>query len=74
VSAEENEDFSTHPVTALESKIDGLIRVHGDPTMEENIRYLANSDEGRHYGTVNIKILGRARQQAFRWRTGGQED
>jgi hypothetical protein len=74
VSVEENEDFRTHPVTALESRIDGLIRVNGDPTMEENIRYLANSEEGRHYGTVNIKIIGAARQQAYRWRKGTPED
>lgn len=73
VSEEENEDFRTHPVTPLESKIDGLVRVHGDPTLEENVRYLANSDEGRHYGTVNIKIIGAARQKAFRWRSANQE-
>jgi hypothetical protein len=70
VSPEENEDFRTHPVTALESRIDGLIRLSGDPTTEENVAYLASSDEGRHYGTVNIKIIGMARQQAYRWGTG----
>ena len=72
VPEEENADFRSHPVTALESRIDGLVRVHGDPTLEENVRYLANSDEGRGYGTTHIGIIAAARQQAFRWRVGSQ--
>lgn len=66
VTEEENPDFTSHPVTPLESRIDALITLHGDPTSENNVRFLADSDEGVNYGTVNIKITGRQRLAAWR--------
>lgn len=65
VSEEENPHFTSHPVTALESRIDGLISRRGDPTCEQNIRFLAGM-EGAGYGTVNIKILANKRLAAWR--------
>jgi hypothetical protein len=65
VSEEENPNFTSHPVSALESRIDGLIAHRGDPTCDENLRYLA-SMEGAGYGTENIKILARKRLAAWR--------
>lgn len=66
VGEEDNPDFTSHPVTPLESRIDGLIFHRGDPTSENNIRYLANSDEGTGYGTVHIKQFARMRLAAYR--------
>lgn len=65
VSEAENPDFTSHPVTALESRIDGLISHRGDPTDDANVRYLAN-EEGAGYGTVFIKQFGRQRLSAWR--------
>lgn len=65
VGEAENPDFTSHPVTPLESRIDGLIAHRGDPTDEANIRYLAN-EEGAGYGTVFIKEFARQRLQAWR--------
>lgn len=65
VSAEENPHFTSHPVSALESRIDALIVAGGDPSAENNIRYLAN-EEGEGYGTVNIKAFARLRLGARR--------
>lgn len=65
VSEEENPDFTSHPVTALESRIDGLISHRGDPTDAANIRYLAH-EEGASYGTLFIKEFAEKRLQAWR--------
>lgn len=65
VSEEENPNFTSHPVSALESRIDGLIFRRGDPTCDENLRYLA-STEGAGYGTENIRSLARKRLAAWR--------
>ncbi|WP_422758996.1 hypothetical protein [Paenarthrobacter sp. C1] len=65
VSEEENPNFRTHPVTPLESRIDGLIAHRGDPTDPANVRYLAN-DAGAGYGTVFIKQIAEQRLQAWR--------
>ncbi|HEX9086740.1 MAG TPA: hypothetical protein VF867_04360 [Arthrobacter sp.] len=65
VSEEENPNFTSHPVTALESRIDALIFHRGDPTCAENVRFLAGQ-EGAGYGTVNIKILAQKRLDAWR--------
>lgn len=65
VSEEENPNFTSHPVCPLESRIDGLIFHRGDPTCEQNIRFLAGM-EGAGYGTVNIKILAKKRLAAWR--------
>lgn len=66
VSEDENPNFTCHPVTALESRIDTFIVLGGDPTSENSVRYLADSDEGNGYGTVNIKITGQQRLAARR--------
>lgn len=66
VSEDENPDFTSHPVTRLESRIDALIAHGGDPTSENNVRYLAQSDEGSGYGTVNIKEFAEHRLRAWR--------
>jgi hypothetical protein len=66
VPENENPNFTSHPVTALESRIDALIALRGDPTSENNVRYLAQSDEGNGYGTVNIKIFAQQRLDAWR--------
>lgn len=66
VGEDDNPHFTSHPVTPLESRIDGLIFRHGDPTDENNIRYLAHSDEGAGYGTVHIKRFARLRLAAYR--------
>jgi hypothetical protein len=65
VSVEENPDFKSHPVTALESRIDGLITHRGDPLDAANLRYLAH-EEGAGYGSVFIKEF--ARQRFWAWR------
>jgi hypothetical protein len=65
VSEAENPDFTTHPVTLLESRIDGLISHRGDPTDAANVRYLAN-DAGEGYGTVFIKEIAEQRLRAWR--------
>ncbi|MET4144143.1 hypothetical protein [Arthrobacter sp. UYCo732] len=65
VSETDNPDFISHPVTALETRIDGLISHRGDPTDEANVRYLAN-EVGAGYGTVFIKEFARKRLQAWR--------
>lgn len=65
VSEEENPNFTSHPVSALESRIDGLIFHRGDPTSDQNLRFLA-SMEGSGYGTQNIKALARKRLAAWR--------
>lgn len=65
VTEDENPHFTSHPVTALESRIDGLIYHRGDPTDDQNIRFLAGM-EGNGYGTVNIKILAKRRLAAWR--------
>ncbi|QOT19293.1 hypothetical protein [Paenarthrobacter sp. YJN-5] len=65
VSEQENPNFRTHPVTPLESRIDGLISHRGDPTDPANVRYLAN-DAGAGYGTVFIKQIAEQRLQAWR--------
>lgn len=61
----ENPDFTSHPVTALESRIDALISHRGDPTDEANVQYLA-SEEGAGYGTVFIKEFAEHRLRAWR--------
>lgn len=66
VSEEENPNFTSHPVTPLESRIDALIFHRGDPTSGNNVRYLAQSDEGSGYGTVNIKEFAEGRLRAWR--------
>lgn len=66
VSEDENPDFTSHPVTPLESRIDALIFHRGDPTSGNNVRYLAQSDEGAGYGTVNIKEFAERRIRAWR--------
>ncbi|ACL41912.1 hypothetical protein Achl_3961 (plasmid) [Pseudarthrobacter chlorophenolicus A6] len=65
VSEAENPNFTSHPVTALESRIDGLIFHRGDPTDEANLRYLAH-EEGAHYGSVFIKEFAKMRLRAWR--------
>lgn len=65
VSADENPHFTSHPVTALESRIDALILAGGDPAAEHNVRYLADT-EGDGYGTANIKAFARIRLGARR--------
>jgi hypothetical protein len=65
VSEDENPDFRTHPVTLLETRIDGLISHRGDPTDPANVRYLAN-DAGAGYGTVFIKEIAKQRLAAWR--------
>jgi hypothetical protein len=65
VSEEENPNFTSHPVTALESRIDGLISHRGDPTDPVNLRYLAH-EEGAGYGSVFIKEFAKQRLQAWR--------
>jgi hypothetical protein len=65
VSEEENPNFTSHPVTALESRIDGLISHRGDPTDPANLRYLAQ-EEGAGYGSVFIKEFAHQRLQAWR--------
>jgi hypothetical protein len=66
VSEEENPNFTSHPVNALESAIDGLISHRGDPTCEQNIRYLANHAGGSGYGTVFIRQFAEKRLAAWR--------
>lgn len=66
ISEDENPDFTSHPVTPLESRIDALIFHRGDPTSGNNVRYLAQSDEGAGYGTVNIKEFAEHRLRAWR--------
>lgn len=66
VSEADNPNFTSHPVTPLESRIDALIFHRGDPTSENNVRYLAQSDEGAGYGTVNIKEFAEHRLRAWR--------
>lgn len=65
VTEEENPNFTSHPVSALESRIDALIFHRGDPACAENIRFLAGQ-EGDGYGTVNIKIIAKKRLAAWR--------
>jgi hypothetical protein len=65
VGVEENPDFTSHPVTALESRIDGLIAHRGDPMDAANLRYLAH-EEGAGYGSVFIKEFAKQRLQAWR--------
>lgn len=65
VTAVENPEFTSHPVTPLESRIDALIIAGGNPVEEGNIRYLAN-EEGAGYGTVHIREFARQRMQARR--------
>ncbi|MBG0739024.1 hypothetical protein IV500_06365 [Paeniglutamicibacter antarcticus] len=65
VSEDENPDFTSHPVTALESRIDALIAHRGDPTDAVNIGYLAH-ESGTGYGTVYIKAFAKLRLAAWR--------
>lgn len=65
VSEDENPDFTSHPVNALESKIDALISVRGDPTDEANINYLAH-DVGDGYGRLFIRQFAEVRLAAWR--------
>jgi len=65
VREDENPDFTSHPVTALESRIDGLIAHRGDPLDAANLRYLAH-EEGAGYGSVFIKQFAKQRLQAWR--------
>lgn len=62
----ENPLFRTHPRTDLESRIDAFIAANGDPAREDSVRYLARTDEGEHYGTVNIRLTAAARKKAYR--------
>lgn len=66
VTVEENPNFTSHPVCALESAIDGLIFHRGDPTCDENVRYLANTDGGSGYGNVFIRQIAEKRLAAWR--------
>lgn len=65
VSESENPNFTSHPVSRLESRIDALIFHRGDPTDDANVRYLAH-EEGKGYGSVFIKEIGEKRLQAWR--------
>ncbi|GAA4034396.1 hypothetical protein GCM10023063_18020 [Arthrobacter methylotrophus] len=65
VSEDENPDFTTHPATPLESRIDGLIAHGGDPADPASVRYLAH-EEGAGYGTVFIKEIAKQRLAAWR--------
>lgn len=66
VSEAENPNFTSHPVNALESAIDGLISHRGDPTCEQNIRYLAHHAGGSGYGTAFIRQFAELRLSAWR--------
>lgn len=65
VDEAENANFTSHPVTPLESRIDALIAHRGDPTEDANIRYLSH-DAGDGYGTVFIKEFAEQRLRAWR--------
>jgi hypothetical protein len=65
VTEDENPNFTSHPVTHLESRIDGLISHRGDPTDAANLRYLA-LEEGDGYGSVFIKKFAEKRLAAWR--------
>jgi hypothetical protein len=66
VPVEENPNFTSHPVNALESAIDGLISHRGDPTCEANVRYLAHHAGGSGYGTAFIRQFAEKRLAAWR--------
>lgn len=66
VPVEENPDFTSHPVSPLERAIDNLIAVRGDPTWDENVRYLAHHGGGAGYGNVFIRQIAEKRLAAWR--------
>ncbi|MGV0108915.1 hypothetical protein [Arthrobacter sp. CP30] len=68
VPVEENEHFTTHPLSALELEIDRRI-IHdddNDDVLSTKSIYELAADTGRGYGTVNIKLLAKARKRACR--------
>ncbi|WP_422390156.1 hypothetical protein [Arthrobacter sp. N1] len=65
VPVEENEHFTTHPLSALESEIDRRIVAGEDATTEWAAKEMA-ADSGQGYGTANIKALARDRVKARR--------